>query len=212
MKIIFLGPPGVGKGTVAKRILKELDAIQISTGDLLREAVKNNSELGIEAKRYMDQGELVPDELVIKLINEKIKDINSFILDGFPRTIPQAEALDKVMNIDKVVSFEASDDNIIQRLSGRRTCEKCGAIFHITNIPSKEENICDFCKGNLIQRNDDKPESIKKRLEVYKEQTEPLIKYYSDKNKLISINTNNRELNVIVEETLSLLKQNKKEE
>lgn len=191
MNLIFLGPPGVGKGTIAKEIVKKKGIPQISTGDLLREAVKEGAKLGKKAKRYMDAGKLVPDDLVINLLKERIsKDDckNGFILDGFPRTIPQAEALEEV-KIDKVLNFKALDETIIQRLSGRRTCKSCNAIFHIQNIPPKVKDICDKCGEELFQRDDDKPEAIKKRLEVYQKQTAPLIDFYKEKGILVDIDT-----------------------
>ena len=185
MNLIFLGPPGVGKGTIAKEVVKEKKIPQISTGDLLRAAVKEGSELGKEAKEYMDTGKLVPDELVIGLLKDRIlkEDCkNGFILDGFPRTIAQAEALENSdVVIDKVLNFKASEETIISRISGRRTCKKCSAIYHIKNIPPKAEGICDKCGAELFQRDDDKPESVKKRLDVYKQQTAPLIDFYREK-------------------------------
>lgn len=193
MNLIFLGPPGVGKGTIAKEIVKEKNIPQISTGDLLRAAVKEGSKLGKKAKEYMDAGKLVPDDLVINLLKERIsKDDckNGFILDGFPRTIPQAESLDKSnVKIDKVLNFKAKEKTIIERISGRRTCRKCNAIYHIKNIPPKVEGICEKCGGELFQRDDDKPESVKKRLEVYKQQTAPLIDFYKKKGILVDIET-----------------------
>ncbi len=179
MKLVFLGPPGVGKGTYSARIMEEMNIVQISTGDLLREAVGNKTELGMKAKGYMDAGELVPDQLIIDLMKERIDGMDSFILDGFPRTIPQAEALEKEIAIDNVVSFEAPEDMIIQRLSGRRMGND-GKIYHIDNNPAPEE-------VEVTQRDDDKPDAIKNRLVVYKNQTEPLIKYYTEKNKLIKV-------------------------
>lgn len=193
MNLIFLGPPGVGKGTIAKDIVKEKQIPQISTGDLLRAAVKEGSKLGKKAKEYMDAGKLVPDDLVINLLKDRIsqKDCkNGFILDGFPRTISQAEALDKGnIPIGKVLNFKASERTIISRISGRRTCKKCNAIYHIKNIPPKVKGICDKCQGELFQRDDDKPEAVKKRLEVYKQQTAPLINYYNKKGILVNIET-----------------------
>ncbi len=190
MNLIFLGPPGVGKGTIAKEVVKEEGIPQISTGDLLRAAVKEDSELGKKAKEFMDSGKLVPDKLVINLLKERIKADdckNGFILDGFPRTIPQAEALEGEVQIDKVLNFKAKDDTVIGRISGRRTCKKCNAIYHIKNIPPKVEGICDKCGGELYQRGDDKEETVKKRLETYKQQTEPLIDFYKAKEILTDI-------------------------
>jgi adenylate kinase len=207
-KLIFLGPPGVGKGTVAKMITGKLGVIQISTGDLLRAAVKEGSELGNQAKEYMNAGKLVPDELVINMLKERIKQPDcekGFILDGFPRTIPQAEALDSSdVQIDKVISFDAKKETIIQRLSGRRTCKGCGAIFHVENIPPKVEGVCDKCEGELIQRDDDKPEAIEKRLDVYEQQTAPLIDYYKTKEMLSNIDAE-QELDIIVQDTLKAI-------
>lgn len=207
MNLIFLGPPGVGKGTIAKEIVKQKNIPQISTGDLLRAAVKEGSELGIKAKEYMDAGKLLPDGLVTTLLEERIKKEdckNGFILDGFPRTIPQAEALEGEVKINKVLNFKALDKTIIQRLSGRRTCKSCNAIFHITNIPPKVEGICDKCGGELFQRDDDKPEAIKKRLEVYQQQTAPLIDYYKNKGILADIDTE-QPIPGIVKDTLAAI-------
>ena len=190
MNIVLLGSPGVGKGTYAKRISKIYDIPQISTGDMFREAIKNKTEIGIEAKSYMDKGELVPDEVTIKIVEERLKKDdckNGFMLDGFPRTIAQADALSGISKIDKVLNFIADEDIIIGRLSGRRVCSECGTIFHIKNIPPKVEGICDVCDGKLIQRDDDKPDSVKKRLDVYKNQTAPLIDYYKEKGLLSEI-------------------------
>jgi len=190
MNIVLLGSPGVGKGTYAKRISKIYDIPQISTGDMFREALKNQTEIGIEAKSYMDKGELVPDEITIKIVEERLKHDdckNGFMLDGFPRTIAQANALSEISKIDKVLNFVANDEIIIERLSGRRVCSECGTIFHVKNIPPKIEGICDVCDGKLIQREDDKPDSIKKRLDVYKNQTAPLIGYYKEKGILAEI-------------------------
>lgn len=212
MKVIFLGPPGVGKGTVAKRILNQLDAIQISTGDLLRNAIKNKTPLGIEAQKHMNEGHLVPDELIINLIKEEVKGHDSFILDGVPRTIPQAEALNKVIKIDRVVLFEAPKEIIIQRLSGRRTCPKCGFIYHTKNIPPKVEGICDKCNVELIQRDDDKPDAIETRLKVYDEKTAPLIQYYTQKGKLVTVDAGDRDLDFIIADTLNALNRDSIEE
>lgn len=193
MNIVLLGSPGVGKGTYAKRISKIYNIPQISTGDMFREAIKNKTEIGLKAKEYIDKGELVPDDVTIGIVDERLKQDeckNGFMLDGFPRTIVQADALSDIINIDKVLNFTASDEVIIDRLSGRRVCKSCGAIFHIRNIVPKVEGVCDKCGGEVYQREDDKPESVKKRLDVYKNQTAPLIGYYNEKGILAEIDAN----------------------
>ena len=192
MRIILFGPPGAGKGTQAKVLSDRSGLSHISTGDLLRDNVKGSTPLGKQAKDFMDKGLLVPDELVANMLQERFsrQDLkNGFILDGYPRNIAQAKTLDDMlaklnMGIDFVVYLDASDSVIIQRLSGRLVCSSCGANFHITNMPPKAAGICDNCKGPLYQRNDDKEETIKKRLEVYKKEVSPLIKYYETQNKL----------------------------
>jgi len=192
MRLIFLGPPGVGKGTQAVKLSQKYGIPHISTGDALREAVAKETEIGLKAKSYMDRGALVPDEVVIGIIRERLAqdDCRSgFILDGFPRTVKQAEALDEILKamgveLDAVLNVEAPDDVIIERLSGRRTCRSCGRVYHIIYMPPKKEGVCDVCGGELYQRDDDKPEAIARRLQVYKEQTAPLIEYYEGKGKL----------------------------
>lgn len=192
MNVILLGPPGVGKGTAAKKMVEVYGIPQISTGDLLREAVKNRTDLGLKAKKYMDAGELVPDDLVIGLLKERVaKDDcrKGFILDGFPRTIPQAESLDASgIRIDVVVNLHADESVIVERLSGRRDCPKCGAIYHIKNNPPKKAGTCDACRSALITRDDQKEEVIQNRLQVYRKQTEPLIQYYEKKGIQKTIN------------------------
>ena len=186
MKIIMLGAPGAGKGTQAKMIADKYGIPHISTGDIFRANIKNGTELGKKAKTYMDQGLLVPDELVVDLVADRIvqEDCkNGFVLDGFPRTIPQAEALDGALKkldtkIDYALNIEVPDENIISRMSGRRACVSCGATYHLVHIPPKKEGVCDKCGASLILRDDDKPETVKKRLAVYHEQTQPLIDYY----------------------------------
>ena len=193
MKLIALGSPGVGKGTYAKEITKKYNILHLSTGDMFRENMKNNTELGIKAKEFIDQGKLVPDEVTIGLVKERLAREDTkdgYYLDGFPRTIPQAEALSEFADIDRVINFKADHEVIIQRLSGRRICKKCGAIFHTINIIPKQEGICDSCGGELYHRDDDKPESIKKRLQVYEEETKPLINFYKEKGILKEVQVN----------------------
>jgi adenylate kinase len=191
MNLILLGAPGAGKGTQAEVICDHLQIPAISTGNILREAVKNGSELGLKAKSFMDSGALVPDEVVINILKERIAQDDckkGFILDGFPRTVPQAEALDAMgVQIDCVLSLEVADEAIMQRLSGRRVCQDCGASYHIDYKPSKVEGVCDRCGGKTVQRKDDEPETIKDRLNVYHTQTEPLKAYYSKTGKLVTV-------------------------
>ena len=195
LKIIMLGAPGAGKGTQAKKIAAKYSIPHISTGDILRANIKNNTELGQKAKTYMDKGELVPDELVVDLIMDRFKEpdcANGYVLDGFPRTIPQAEALDKALNaqnesVDYAINVEVPDENIINRMSGRRACVGCGATYHIQFNPTKVEGVCDVCGEKLILRDDDKPETVKNRLSVYHEQTQPLIDYYAKKSILAEV-------------------------
>ena len=193
MKIIMLGAPGAGKGTQAKMISEKYDIPHISTGDIFRANIKNGTELGKKAKSYMDQGLLVPDELVVDLVVDRVnKDdcVKGYILDGFPRTIPQAEALDAALGEDKIdyaIDIEVPDENIITRMSGRRACVGCGATYHIVYNPTKTEGICEACGEKLILRDDDKPETVQKRLDVYHEQTQPLIDYYKKAGCLVEM-------------------------
>ena len=188
MKIILLGAPGAGKGTQAEVICNRYNIPAISTGNIIREALKTGTEMGLKAKSYMESGALVPDEVVIGIIKERIVKVDckdGFILDGFPRTIPQAEALDKMgIVIDKVIDIEVPDEKIINRMSGRRVCEKCGASYHLEYKKPKVEGICDACSGTLIQRKDDHPDTVKSRLDVYHSETEPLKDYYEKQGKL----------------------------
>lgn len=188
MNLILLGAPGAGKGTQAEILKEKLGIPTISTGNILREAVKNGTALGLEAKGYMESGNLVPDALVISIIKERLAEAdcqNGFILDGFPRTVPQAEALDENgIQIDRAVEIAVSDEAIMARLSGRRVCIKCGAPYHIVSCPPPADNICPKCGGEIITRKDDLPETIKSRLEVYHSQTEPLKGFYEGKGKL----------------------------
>ncbi len=192
MKIIMLGAPGAGKGTQAKRIAEKYGIPHISTGDIFRANIKNQTELGMKAKGYMDQGALVPDELTLELIMDRFTNDdckNGYVLDGFPRTIPQAEALtralaDKQDAVDYAVNVDVPDEAIVSRMSGRRACLACGGTYHVKFNPTKVEGICDACGGELVLRNDDKPETVQKRLDVYHEQTQPLIEYYQTQNIL----------------------------
>ncbi len=195
MKIIMLGAPGAGKGTQAQMIADKYEIPHISTGDIFRENVKNGTELGMEAKKYMDQGALVPDELTVKILLDRVaKDDckNGYVLDGFPRTIPQAEVLDKAIKelgdkIDYAINVDVPDENIIRRMSGRRACLSCGATYHVEHIPPKKEGICDKCGKELVQRDDDKEETVKNRLDVYHKQTQPLIDFYTKQNILKTV-------------------------
>lgn len=195
LRIILLGPPGAGKGTQAKSISQAYSIPHISTGDIFRKNISEKTPLGVEAKGYMDRGQLVPDELTInlvkdRLVNEDCK--NGFLLDGFPRTLLQAEALDvflneRKMDIDAALLINVPSTIIIERMTGRRICPECGASYHIKNIPPKVDGICDLCGANLIQRKDDNEETVKERLDVYEKQTQPLIEYYREKGKLIEV-------------------------
>lgn len=195
MKIIMLGAPGAGKGTQAKQIAEKYKIPHISTGDIFRANIKNGTELGNKAKTFMDQGLLVPDELVVDLVVDRVKQedcTNGYVLDGFPRTIPQAEALDIALNaigekIDYAINVEVPDENIVRRMSGRRACVACGATYHLVHIPPKTEGLCDTCGKELILRDDDKPETVEKRLKVYHDQTQPLIEYYTKKKVLVEV-------------------------
>ena len=192
MKIIMLGAPGAGKGTQAKKIAEKYNIPHISTGDIFRMNIKNGTELGKKAKTYMDQGLLVPDELVVDLVVDRVGQDdakNGYVLDGFPRTIPQAEVLDKALTelgdkIDYAINVDVPDENIVKRMGGRRACLACGATYHIEHIPPKTEGICDRCGKELILRDDDKPETVMNRLQVYHDQTQPLIDFYNAKGVL----------------------------
>ncbi len=187
MKILIMGPPGAGKGTIAEMLQKEFGVIHLSSGDILRDAVKENNPLGLEAKSYMKKGVLVPDDIIIKLMKEKLNK-EDFILDGFPRNLAQVKKLeDENIKIDMVLNLNVDEATIISRISGRRICTKCGKIYHLKNMPPRKDGICDICGSKLYQREDDKPDTIKERLRTYKEQTEGLIKYYSDKGMLNNI-------------------------
>lgn len=195
MKIIMLGAPGAGKGTQAKMIAEKCGIPHISTGDIFRANIKNGTELGAKAKEYMDKGLLVPDELICDLVVDRIQQADcekGYILDGFPRTIPQAEALEAALNaieqkLDYAIDIDVPDENIINRMSGRRACVGCGATYHVVFNPTKVEGKCDVCGESLILRDDDKPETVKKRLDVYHTQTQPLIDFYSARKVLVEV-------------------------
>lgn len=195
MKIVMLGAPGAGKGTQAKMIADKYQVPHISTGDIFRANIKNGTELGKEAKKYMDQGLLVPDELTVKLLLDRVANpdcANGYVLDGFPRTIPQAEVLDNALTelgdkIDYAINVDVPDENIVQRMGGRRACLSCGGTYHVEYLKPKKEGVCDRCGQELVLREDDKPETVMKRLNVYHEQTQPLIDFYSGKGILRSV-------------------------
>ncbi len=195
MKIIMLGAPGAGKGTQAKMIAEKYAIPHVSTGDIFRANIKNGTELGKEAKKYMDQGKLVPDELTVKILLDRVAQpdcANGYVLDGFPRTIPQAEVLDKALRelgdkIDYAINVDVPDENIVNRMGGRRACVGCGATYHIKYNAPKVENTCDTCGGELIIRDDDKPETVQNRLSVYHEQTQPLIDFYEKQGVLKTV-------------------------
>ncbi|MBQ2453231.1 MAG: adenylate kinase [Lachnospiraceae bacterium] len=195
MKIVMLGAPGAGKGTQADKIAEKYGLPHISTGDIFRKNIKEGTELGKEAKSYMDAGKLVPDELTVRLLLDRVKNddcAKGYILDGYPRTIPQAEALDKELKklgekIDYAINVDVPDENIINRMSGRRACLKCGATYHLKYVPPKKDGICDECGSELVIRDDDKPETVKNRLAVYHEQTQPLIEYFEKQGVLHTV-------------------------
>lgn len=195
MKIIMLGAPGAGKGTQAKMIAEKYGVPHISTGDIFRANIKNGTQLGMEAKQYMDKGLLVPDELTVKILLDRVAQDdcgNGYVLDGFPRTIPQAQVLDKALTelgdkIDYAINVDVPDENIVRRMGGRRACLSCGATYHIEHVPPKAEGICDTCGQELVLRDDDKPETVQNRLNVYHEQTQPLIDFYKEKGVLRTV-------------------------
>jgi adenylate kinase len=195
MRIVLLGAPGVGKGTQAERLAADFHRPKISTGDLLREAVRNKTELGLQAKQYMDQGKLVPDAVVIGIVQEKVSQpvcAKGFILDGFPRTVVQAEELSKMLSVcgselERVVNFEVPREEIIRRLAGRRSCPKCQAVFHVDSSPPQKPGACDRCGEQLVQRSDDKRETVEARLKIYDEHTAPLIAYYRGRGLLSTL-------------------------
>ncbi|MBO5654102.1 MAG: adenylate kinase [Candidatus Methanomethylophilaceae archaeon] len=186
-KVVLLGPPGCGKGTQAEKMGDDLGYVKLSTGDMLREAVRNQTELGLKAKTYMDSGALVPNDLIIGLMKEKIEGLDKIILDGFPRTVEQADALAEQVDIDIAINIDVPDEELITRLTQRRSCPECNAVYHLANKPPAKDGICDKCGAQLYQRDDDKEETVKNRLEVYRKNTFPLIEYYEKRGKLVTI-------------------------
>lgn len=212
MKIVMLGAPGAGKGTQAEMLAKKYDIPHVSTGDIFRMNIKNGTELGMEAKKYMDQGLLVPDELTVRILLDRVAKedcTKGYVLDGFPRNIPQANVLDDALSklgdkIDYAINVDVPDENIIRRMSGRRACLACGATYHIEHVPPKKEGICDKCGQELVLRDDDKPETVKNRLQVYKEQTQPLIDFYGKKGILHNVD-GTQDMNEVFEAIVAIL-------
>ena len=212
MKIIMLGAPGAGKGTQAKKIAAKYGVPHISTGDIFRANIKGQTELGMKAKVFMDQGQLVPDEITIGMLLDRIQEEDckkGYVLDGFPRTIPQAESLTKALadmgdHIDYAINVDVPDENIISRMSGRRACLKCGQTYHIVYNPPKKENVCDVCGEALVLRDDDKPETVKKRLDVYHDQTQPLIDYYKAAGVLAEVD-GTKDLEAVFQDIVKIL-------
>ncbi|MBU0758423.1 MAG: adenylate kinase [Nanoarchaeota archaeon] len=207
MNLIFLGPPGAGKGTQAKMLSEQMGIPHISTGDIFRTNIKGETELGLKAKEYIDKGLLVPDDVTNNMVKNRLSESDSgYILDGYPRTINQADFLSDIEVIDKVVNFTLSEEEVIKRISGRRTCRKCGSIFHIMWKAPKEEGVCDDCGAELIQRSDELPETVKNRLVVYNRETAPLIEYYQDKGLIADIDASPKieEIFVVLKSTLNI--------
>lgn len=212
MKIVMLGAPGAGKGTQAKKIADKYQIPHISTGDIFRANIKNETELGKKAKTYMDQGLLVPDDLVCDLVVDRVKQKDcegGYVLDGFPRTIPQAKSLAEALaqlneRIDYAIDVEVPDEHIVRRMGGRRACLGCGSTYNIQYVPAKKEGICDVCEGKLVLRDDDQPETVKKRLDVYHAQTQPLIDYYKAEDVLVTVD-GTKEMEEVFEEIISIL-------
>lgn len=215
MRLILLGPPGAGKGTQAVSISEKYKIPHISTGDIFRYNIKNQTDLGKKAKTYMDQGLLVPDEVVVEIVEDRLKDPDckdGFLLDGFPRTVNQAKSLEVVLDnmnteLDKVVNIKVDKDLLIRRAVGRRICRNCGATYHIEFNPPKKPGICDKCGGELYQRDDDNEKTVAKRIEVYLEETQPLIDFYQERNKLVTID-GNKEISTVFEEIVQALEGN----
>jgi len=213
MHIILMGPPGAGKGTQAEMLTKEFSIPHVSTGDIFRNAIKEGTEMGKKAKEYMDKGALVPDEIVVGIVKERLQKpdcADGVLLDGFPRTAEQAEALDEVlqeleMSIDAVVNVEVEEEELVSRLTGRRVCQKCGTTYHVKHNPPKVRNICDHCGGELYQRSDDTIETVKERLSVYNRQTKPIIDFYQRKGLYVSVD-GSKKINEVSEEIKGKLK------
>ncbi|MDT3699746.1 MAG: adenylate kinase [Thermincola sp.] len=213
MKLMIMGPPGAGKGTQAERLVKDLDITHISTGDMFRAAIKEGTEMGNKAKEYMDKGQLVPDEVVVGMVKDRLSQpdcAKGFLLDGFPRTLPQADALSNTLasmgiKLDGVINIEVPRERLMARLTGRRVCKACGASFHVLfNVPQKN-GVCDSCGGELYQRSDDNEETVSNRLDVYEAQTQPLIDYYQKKGVLININ-GDQDIDLVLKDILAALK------
>ena len=206
MNIIMLGAPGAGKGTQAAVLCEHFGIPTISTGNMIREALKNGTEMGLKAKSYMDDGKLVPDEVVIGIVKERLSEDDckkGFILDGFPRTIPQAEALDNMgVDIQYVINIDVADESIIKRMSGRRVCENCGRPYHIESLKPQKDGVCDDCGGTLVQRKDDHPDTVLARLDVYHKETEPLADYYKKQGQLVNVEGQN----TVADTTAAVLK------
>jgi adenylate kinase len=215
MRIVLVGAPGAGKGTQAKYISQHFGIPSISTGDIFRANLAARTPLGLEAKRYMDKGDLVPDEVTVGIVRDRLSQddtVTGFLLDGFPRTLPQAEALDEMLSelgqpIDAALELRVDEDEVVRRLSGRRTCRSCGHVWHTEFDPPKAEGVCDLCSGELFQRDDDKPETVRHRLEVYNEQTAPLVEYYRDRDLLRTIEAKGR-VDEITQRAIDALKAN----